>query len=593
MNPIQFIYQALSFSPKYLVLFAVLILSSAVHADEPARPTNGQNNEIHTATAIEKLTSIQQSIESKQNAMRDLREQLKKQEDPSERLEIEEKAERLKNEISSLQLSFKHIALSGINVTALSDQPDVRINWKDEIEQISRPLLSSLKELTAKPRQLDSLRREIERTETQLKVIDKALDSLRLYKMPALPAVTAEPINQLIVDWEQRKIDATRSLEISRYKLSNMVAEGTSWYTSAGEAATEFFHGRGLTLFLAALISTIIWLVSKGLITLYWHWLYRSRDNTGVIRAPLVLYSYRLATVIIIVFAILMVFYLRGDILLLTLAVIALAGAALSLRQTLPRYTAELRLLLGVGPVREQERLVLDGVPYNVESLSIYSVLKNPALGGFVRLPLHDMNAHASRPAGDEPWFPCRPGDYVVLDNGNFGKVLRQTIELVEIAVLDSVVQIPTKNFLTLNVRNLSREGFGIACTFGIDYQHQAICLDIVPARLREGITARFDQAGMKDDIRDILVEFSKAGESSLDYRIYLILDGRAANAFFRAQRLVQQACVQVCNQEGWTIPFTQITVHSANGVETAVQLADHAASSLAQIKVEPSSNTQ
>jgi len=324
-------------------------------------------------------------------------------------------------------------------------------------------------------------------------------------------------------------------------------------------------RGRGLTLFLAILISLAIWLILKGLITAYWRWLYQTRHDVGITRAPLVYYSYRLATAVIIIFAVLMVFYARGDVLLLTLAVIALAGAALTLRQTLPRYAAELRLLLGIGPVREEERLVLDGVPYFVESLSVYSVLRNPALEGLVRLPLHAMNALASRPAGQEPWFPCQPGDYVILANGGFGKVLRQTIELVTVSVLDSLVQIRTQDFLGQSIRNLSREGFGIASVFGIDYQHQAICLDTVPDRFREAIIARFEQAGLKDDIEDILVEFNAAGTSSLDYRIYLVLNGRAANAFFRAQRLVQQACVDTCNQEGWIIPFTQITIHSGD----------------------------
>jgi len=591
MNSIQAIYRALCIQSRLIALFVVLISAASVHANETARVTNGQNSELNTATAIENLTITQQTIESKRSDIRGLKEQLKKQDDPSEKLEIEEKIERFKNEIANLQLSFKHIALSGINVTALTEQPDVRINWKDEIEQISRPLLSSLKELTAKPRQLDSLRREIERKENQLKIIDKALDSLHLLKSQALPAVTAEPIDQLLVDWKQRKVETARSVEISRYKLTSMKTESVAWYTSAGEATTEFIRGRGLTLFLAILISVAIWLFSKGLLTLYWRWLYRSRTDTGITRAPLVLYSYRLSTAIIIVFAILMVFYLRGDILLITLAVIALAGAALSLRQTLPRYTAELRLLLGVGPVREQERVVIDGVPYNVESLSIYSVLKNPALAGFVRLPLHDMNDHASRPASDELWFPCEPGDFIVLDNGKFARVLHQTIERVEIAVLDSIVQIPTKDFLTLKIRNLSQEGFGIACTFGIDYQHQAICLDTVPALFKQGIIDRFDQSDMKNDIKEIMVEFSGAGPSSLDYRIYLILDGRAASAFFKTQRLVQQACVQVCNDEGWTIPFTQITVHSANKTEATSQLSDHASSDVVPVDVAPSLN--
>jgi hypothetical protein len=28
---------------------------------------------------------------------------------------------------------------------------------------------------------------------------------------------------------------------------------------------------------------------------------------------------------------------------------------------------------------------------------------------------------------------------------------------------------------------------------------------------------------------------------------------------------MVQQACVDTCNNQGWVIPFTQVTVHSAD----------------------------
>ena len=91
------------------------------------------------------------------------------------------------------------------------------------------------------------------------------------------------------------------------------------------------------------------------------------------------------------------------------------------------------------------------------------------------------------------------------------------------------------------------------------------ISLDEVPRRLREAITAQFKQAGLADAIREMLVEFREAGSSALDYQIYLILDGHVAKAFFRSQRLVQQACVACCNREGWVIPFTQVTLHMAD----------------------------
>ena len=105
-----------------------------------------------------------------------------------------------------------------MNLSILTDQPEQQIDWRDEIEQVNRPLLSILKKLTAKPRQIDSLRRDIERRVDKLKVTEKALDSIRFFKNQALPPVAADPIYQLLIDWEQRRDNAQRTLEMA---LSN------------------------------------------------------------------------------------------------------------------------------------------------------------------------------------------------------------------------------------------------------------------------------------------------------------------------------------------------------------------------------------
>lgn len=568
--------------------FVILVAFStlAVAESQPIETSNKENGAtVRMESPVDSLLVIQKSIDSKRANVREASEQLKKLTDPAEKLEAEQKIGRIRNEIASLQRSFDHIALGGVNLSMLAEQPDKKIDWREELEEISRPLISGLKEITAKPRRMDALRRDIDQYEEQLARIDRALASLHQFLDQALPAAVADPVNRLTSEWQLRHDDTLRALEIARYKFDSLQVEGTTWQASAKKAVHGFFLGRGLTLVLAVVVGVAIWLVLKGLLELYWRWLYRLRRDAGIARAPLVIYSYRLFTAIMIVLAVLMVFYVRGDVLLITLALLALAGVALSLRQTLPRYAAELRLLLGIGPVREQERLVYQGVPYRVESLSVYTILRNPLLEGVLRLPLHGMSEFTSRHAGDEPWFPCEAEDCILLGDGSFGRVLHQTIEMVEVMVRDARMQIATADFLGQNIRNLSREGFGVAVTFGIDYQHQAICLDEVPHLLRQAITTRFDTAGLKYDIRELTVEFKEAGASSLDYQVYMVLDGRAAKAYFKAQRLIQQACVDACNREGWTIPFTQVTIHTATDSSNKIE---GAAVNVAPVGVEP-----
>ena len=146
-----------------LVLLAAVLLPCQTPAQPQENHVQGVATDVRLQTAAENLASIQRSVEAKRNTLRELREKLKSLEDVTERQEVEQKIERIRNEIAELQQSFEHIALGNINLSVLADQPEQPIDWREEIEQISRPLLSSLKELTAKPRQLDSLRRDIER----------------------------------------------------------------------------------------------------------------------------------------------------------------------------------------------------------------------------------------------------------------------------------------------------------------------------------------------------------------------------------------------------------------------------------------------
>jgi hypothetical protein len=66
-----------------------------------------------------------------------------------------------------------------------------------------------------------------------------------------------------------------------------------------------------------------------------------------------------------------------------------------------------------------------------------------------------------------------------------------------------------------------------------------------------------------------LLVEFKAANASSLDYLVYASMDGNSAASYFAIGRLIQKTCVDICNQEGWVIPFTQVTIHQAEAAAT------------------------
>ena len=64
--------------------------------------------------------------------------------------------------------------------------------------------------------------------------------------------------------------------------------------------------------------------------------------------------------------------------------------------------------------------------------------------------------------------------------------------------------------------------------------------------------------------MRSVKVEFKAAATSSLDYLVLADFSGDAASRQAALERMIQEACIEVCNEQGWDIPFPQMVVHQA-----------------------------
>ena len=251
-----------------------------------------------------------------------------------------------------------------------------------------------------------------------------------------------------------------------------------------------------------------------------------------------------------------------GNVFLLLL----LFWAAVASKQVLPRVVEEARIVLGLGALRENERVVFAGVPWRIDSLNFYTDLCNPDLsGGKIRLPVRELIGLHSRPCGSkESWFPCREGDWVELGDGTRGKVVSQTPELVQLVKLGgSRVTYQTEAFLGTSPENLSAD-FRLRVIFGVDYQHQAICTTEIPEAMHTAVLGALVGKIGEDNVRNLTVDFRAAGASSLDYEVIADLAGDVAAKKESLGRMIQRELVDACNEHGWVIPFTQITVHQA-----------------------------
>jgi hypothetical protein len=180
-------------------------------------------------------------------------------------------------------------------------------------------------------------------------------------------------------------------------------------------------------------------------------------------------------------------------------------------------------------------------------------------------VPIDALVDLKSRPARhDEPWFPCKKGNWVLLSDGVRGKVIGISPELVQLVERGgAVLTYQTGDFLDKSPRNLATN-FRIKETIGISYALQQESTTSIPETLRDYIQRRAEQEGYGDQLLSLRVEFALANSSSLDLAVIADFDGELGDLYNRLRRTIQRWCVDACTEYGWEIPFQQITLHGA-----------------------------
>lgn len=561
--------------PPRIPMIALTLLLTLAAAPAPAQHPPGGSTPAPPPPDAERVAveedlasrvnSLVDSINTQRKQIKELNAHLATLKESTEREPVERELQEANERLARTRKTMEQLLLGGVEMPPLSDDAMEATTWQEELQQVMMPLLASLRELTAKPRRIEALRTELDASEERLRVVSKARAGLDRFGTLELSPDAREALDRLNQQWQARETELQQRRELARIQLTDLQQQDASWATDISDVVNDFLRDRGITLLLALSSALLVWGTLRFLFWAYASLAGRAKRLESRSRVRLARFIRLGITVLLTVIAMLCVFYLRSDVLLFTLSIVIIAFSLLSLRQWLPRYILEVRMLLNAGPVREGERVLIEGVPFEVRSINVYSLFTNPDLRGMRRLPIGVLHGMRSRPSvGEEAWFPSRTGDCVMLADGTFGQVLSQTVDFVQLSVLGSILTLPTPAYAQQGVRNISRDGFGVGATFGIDYQHQAIALDEVPQAFADAIRAGFRAAGIGRLLRDIGVEFSAASASSLDFRIYATFDGKAAEKYFAIGRMIQRACVETCNQRDWVIPFQQITIHQS-----------------------------
>jgi len=477
---------------------------------------------------------------------------------------LREKINELSLKLRDMEETFDQLA-TDVGFLAFEEKKKVGVDWNQELQELLGPVLREVKKMTSHPRELEKLRAKIDIYSSQLEMTRKAIQNLFTLQSYATSPKLIEKVNGLMRMWQDRQLEISTQMNIATQRLDQRLKKKKPISETIQELLQIFFKSRGRNILFALFAFAFVWVALH-----YLHKLIRTfspfhkQGRSFSIRIFDMLYI--IFTVVVSLLTLLGVLYSFGDWVLLSVAVIFILGVGWASKQALPKFWSQVTLMLNFGSVREGEVVIHKGIPYEVSSINIYSELANRKLGGgFVRLHIKDLVELRSRPIFEnEPWFPSECGDWVILNDGAYGKVVGQTPDLVEVKLLGGATKTyKTIDYLAQSPMNLS-SGFRIPVTFGIDYGHQAVITREIPEIIERAVTDGLRAEGFTDSIANITVQFKEAGPSSLDVAVLADFNKSAESRYAVLERAINRICVDTCNLHHWVIPFQQVTVHMA-----------------------------
>jgi hypothetical protein len=521
--------------------------------------------------ALETLSELLESSKEQKGVVAALKAELRDAKEAVTKKEIEAK---IKIESGKLaQISSQISALStGIGAGQRKYDQTTEFDLKNELESLVQPFIKMMRDATENTRQIEKLKSTISLAQQRQSAAARAhnrltfLRSIEKQDGEADAEAIKAHLSKFIKHWEKQEEDAQHLLETAQQQLQLRLDQQANAPSGIGIFATRYFSNRGLNLFLGLAAFAVVF-IAMDLIARLADYIRRRRGYRRSFVIRLTNLIFRSVTILLAFLAMLTVFNIMNDWLLLGVSVVFVLAAAWIGLKMLPQLIEQVTLLLDLGAVQENERLLFAGVPWRVQRLDIYTHLVNPALdGGTFTVPVRELVGHHSRPAADgEAWFPTRKDDWVQLSDGQIGKVVSQTPELVQIVELGGARRtFETTAFLADAPRNLST-GYRIKTEFGLDYRHQQIAVDEIPRLLREHVLKGLVELLGEEAIANVDVDLLRADDSALTFEIETDIVGAMASRYEDVERAVSALMVDAANVNGWSIPFPQIVMHRAN----------------------------
>ena len=515
-----------------------------------------------TENTIDTLSELKKSQDMLKDEIKTIILLKKKSVDYQEKELLDTKIKDIQDQINEFQLKFEKIA-TGIDTSMVTTKEDYKTSTlSEDFQLLIKPLLYAAKQSTEMMRKKAKLQDEKEYYENILFYANKAKQNIGNLLKDANSTVLKEELTKLEKHWNQKILLITSNLNATQQHMAMLDTDDVSFAQSFQNSFKNFFQQQGLVLLEAIGLLFIVVIAIKAihlLLVKIFPILVKPDRSFSVRFLDLV---YWVLAVLLAIFTPMAIFYYEENWVLSSIGILILFGLMWSFRNLIPKLWKQARLLLNIGPVRQEERIYYQDLPWRVKNIHIFTVLENPDSGVKLRLPIEELVGLTSRPSlPNEPWFPCRVNDWVLLSDKSYGKVVGISLEFIELVDQSGGQKtFIVSDFLSLSPLNLST-GFMILDTLGISYRHQKESTKKITEMLEKFIRQQIDAEGFQEGLKDVLVQFEHAGNSSLDIKIVATFHGEMAPNYFRLRRAIGRWCVDACTEYGWEIPFPQLTI--------------------------------
>ena len=547
------------------------VLTSAGHESGEVEIINRHIvNHALFAKKISTLSDMSESIEAISKEINEYERKLKTAGSGEQKKNMSAYLGELNDRLKKSENDFS-LLTTGIDYNTFLKKEGGEVNWEKELKEIFSPIIVELKETTERPRRMERLRSQVLYLEKRIPQVRQASEAID----KTLNKVTDKKVRVRLESWKgywtQLEKEFITQSEAAKNQLMKEENERKSLVSSFKIFFESFVKHRGKSLFFALLAFVGIYLFFRLLQRLVWKISPIHRSSKYMFWANLVDVMFYGLTFLVATGALIAVLFTSGDWLILAVVMLLVLGALWGARNTLPQFVDQIKLLLGFGPVRQGERIKIDGISYRVEMMGVYSYLKNPLLtGGTLRLPLKDLVGMRSRPYDeDEPWFPTRTGDWIRLSDGYYGKIEGQTPDIIQLNTLrGSHKSYTPKDFLQQRPQNLSINLFSVNNILNLDFRHSDIVLDEVPKKVEDMLRESIDQQFYGKHLKRLIVELKTFDNSSLNVITIAQFSGEAASEYTEIGWLLQQVALAACNKYGWKISFNQVMMHQSHPYE-------------------------